>query len=61
MKKKIPILENEKDFINSIFFKNQKLNFTENLIQKNDNRMMQLFFIQNKILKEESNLERIRE
>ena len=36
-KYKDPIVENENDFINSIFFKNSKLNFAENLIQKNDN------------------------
>jgi len=33
-----PIIENEKDFINSIFFKNSKLNYTKNLLQnKNKN------------------------
>ena len=32
--KKKPIIENEKDFINSKFFNNSKLNFTENIIQK---------------------------
>ena len=32
--KKKPILENENDFINSIFFKNSTLNFTENLLIK---------------------------
>ena len=34
--KKKPIIENEESFIDSIFFKNSKLNFTENLIQKRD-------------------------
>ena len=33
--KKQPIIENEEDFINSKFFKNCKLNYTENIIQKN--------------------------
>ena len=33
-KYKDPVVENENDFINSIFFKNSKLNFSENLIQK---------------------------
>ena len=33
--KKKPIIENEKDFIKAKFFKNCKLNYTENLIQKN--------------------------
>ena len=32
--KKKPVVDNEKDFINSKFFKNCKLNFTENLLQK---------------------------
>ena len=32
-----PIIENENDFIKSVFFKNAKLNFTQNLIQKQDN------------------------
>ena len=34
--KERPIIENENDFINSKFFKNCQLNFTENIIQKND-------------------------
>ena len=33
---KDPVVENENDFINSIFFKNSKLNFSENLIQIKD-------------------------
>ena len=32
--KKGPIIENEKNFIKSKFFKNCELNFTENIIQK---------------------------
>jgi len=34
--KKNPILENKNDFIKSIFFKNSKLNFTKNLLNKNN-------------------------
>ncbi|PPR45902.1 MAG: Acetyl-coenzyme A synthetase [Alphaproteobacteria bacterium MarineAlpha5_Bin7] len=33
---KKPIIENKNDFIKSKFFKNSKLNYAENLIQKND-------------------------
>ena len=36
--KKEPIIENEEDFINSTFFKNSTLNFTENLLSKNSNQ-----------------------
>ena len=34
--KKKPIIENEKSFINSVFFENCELNFTENNLLKND-------------------------
>ena len=33
---KDPVVENENDFINSIFFKNSKLNFSQNLIKIKD-------------------------
>ena len=39
-----PVLENEKDFINSIFFKNSKINFSQNLIQKMDNSDALVFY-----------------
>jgi len=42
--KKKPILENENDFINSIFFKNSTLNFTENLLIKNGDEDAIVFF-----------------
>ena len=41
---KDPVVEKENDFINSIFFKNSKLNFTENLIQKKDNSDALVFY-----------------
>ena len=34
--KQNPIIENEKSFIDSVFFKKSKLNFTENIIQRKD-------------------------
>ena len=42
--KKKPILENESDFINSIFFKNSTLNFTENIIIKDGSEDAIVFF-----------------
>ena len=39
-----PIVENENDFIKSIFFKKSKLNFTQNLIQKKDNSDAIVFY-----------------
>jgi len=49
--KKEPIIENEKDFINSKFFKNSKLNFTENLIQKNNEEDAIVFYSEQQINK----------
>ena len=49
--KKKPIIENEKDFINSKFFKNCELNFTENLIQKNTEDDAIVFYSEQKINK----------
>ena len=49
---KQPIIENEKSFINSVFFKNSKLNFTENIIRRKDRNDAIVFFL-NKALKEE--------
>jgi len=46
--KKDPILENKNDFINSIFFKNSTLNFTENLIIKNNDKDAIVFFSEKK-------------
>ena len=42
--KKHPIIEKEKDFIKSAFFKNSKLNFTENLLKKKDDDDAIVFF-----------------
>ena len=42
--KKNPIIENEHDFINSVFFKNSKINFTENILTKNNNDEAIVFF-----------------
>ena len=42
--KKKPIIENEKSFINSVFFKNSKLNFTENIIQRKDENDAIIFY-----------------
>ena len=42
--KKNPIIENEKDFINSNFFKNSKLNYTKNLITKKNKNDAIVFF-----------------
>jgi len=39
-----PIIENESDFIKSVFFKNAKLNFTQNLIQKKNNSDALVFY-----------------
>ena len=47
--KKLPIIENEKDFINSKFFNNCELNFTENLIQKNNENDAIVFYSEQKI------------
>ncbi len=47
-KKKEPIIENEKDFIKSKFFKNCEINFTENIIQKNDDNDAIVFFSEQK-------------
>jgi len=41
---KEPIIENENDFIKSVFFKNAKLNFAQNLIQKIDNSDALVFY-----------------
>ncbi len=41
---KNPIIKNEKNFIKSEFFKNCKLNFAENLIQKNNNEKAIVFY-----------------
>ena len=46
---KQPIIENENDFINSIFFKNSKINFAENLLQKNDNSDAIIFYSEKEI------------
>ena len=46
--KKKPIIENEKDFINSKFFKNCELNFTENLIQKDSEEDAVVFYSEQK-------------
>ena len=43
-KYKDPVVESENDFINSIFFKNSKLNFSVYLIQKNDNSDALVFY-----------------
>ena len=42
--KKKPIIENEKSFINSVFFKNSKLNFTENAIRRKDENDAIVFY-----------------
>ena len=41
---KEPIIENESDFMKSVFFKNSKLNFTQNLIQKKDDSDALVFY-----------------
>ena len=46
--KKHPIIEKEKDFIKSAFFKNSKLNFTENLLKKKDDNDAIVFFSEQK-------------
>ena len=43
-RKKYPILEKEHDFMKSVFFKNSKLNFTENLLVKNNDEEAIVFF-----------------
>ena len=43
-----PIIEKEKDFINSKFFNNCKLNFTNNLIQKENNDEAIVFYSEQK-------------
>ena len=45
---KHPIIENEKDLLNSTFFKNSKLNFTENALLKNSNEDAIVFFSEQK-------------
>ena len=47
-KKNYPILEKEHDFIKSVFFKNSKLNFTENLLVKNNDEEAIVFFSEQK-------------
>ena len=47
-KKNYPILENEHDFIKSVFFKNSRLNFTENLLVKNNDEDAIVFFSEQK-------------
>jgi len=42
--KKQPIIENEKNFLKSKFFKNCKLNFTENIIQKENENDAIVFY-----------------
>ena len=44
-----PIVENEKNFINSKFFNNSEINFTNNLICKSDNNDALVFFSEQKI------------
>ncbi|HJO14140.1 MAG: acetoacetate--CoA ligase [Pelagibacteraceae bacterium] len=41
---KDPVVENENDFINSIFFKNSKLNFSQNLIKIKDDSDAIVFY-----------------
>ena len=45
--KKGAILKNSNDFINSVFFENSELNFTENCLTKNDNSDAIIFFSEN--------------
>ncbi len=42
-----PIIENENNFIKSIFFKNSKLNYTENLLDKDDESEAIIFYSEN--------------
>ncbi len=42
--KKKPYIKNENDFLKSVFFKNSKLNFTENLLIKNNENDAIVFF-----------------
>ena len=44
-----PIIENEKNFINSKFFKNCKLNFVENILQKDGENDAIVFYSEQKI------------
>ena len=44
-----PIIENEKNFIESKFFKNSTLNFTNNLIRRKDNNNALVFYSEQKI------------
>ena len=46
-----PIIENEKDFINSKFFNNCKLNFTDNLIQKENSDEAIVFYSEQKVIR----------
>ena len=47
-KKNYPILENEHDFMKSVFFKNSKLNFTENMLIKNNDEEAIVFISEQK-------------
>ena len=47
--KKNPIIENEEDFFKSKFFKNCELNFTENLVQKEDTNDAIVFYSEQQI------------
>ena len=47
-KKNYPILEKEHDFMKSVFFKNSKLNFTENMLIKNNDEEAIVFFSEQK-------------
>ena len=46
--KKEPYIQKEKDFLKSIFFKKSKLNFTENLLNKNNDKDAIVFFSEQK-------------
>ena len=47
-KKKEPIIENEENFLESKFFKNCEINFTENILQKNNDSDAIVFFSEQK-------------
>ena len=44
-----PVLVNEKNFIKSIFFKNSKLNYTENILVKKNNEDAIIFYSEKNI------------
>ena len=46
---KSPIVENEHNFINSKFFNNTRINYTSNIIIKNDNSDALVFYSEQKI------------